>query len=62
MIANDIRSTADFVAGFALRGEPLSPRALGHLAQVLMDFAEQVDRLEHVPFTLAPPEHHDADA
>jgi len=62
MISNSYANAADWVAGFALRREPMPPDAAGCLAQVLMDLAERADRLERMPFTLAPPEHTDADA
>lgn len=55
-ISNDYASTADWAAGFALRGEPMPPQSCAHLAQVLMDLSERVAMLEAMPLRLDSPE------
>jgi hypothetical protein len=55
-IHNDYASTADFVAGWAIRREPMPPQTCAHLAQVLMDLAERVGRIEEIPMRLDSPE------
>ena len=55
-IANDYASTADWVAGYALRWQPLEPLQCAHLAQVLLDLADRVKHLEDVPMRLDSPE------
>ena len=52
-IANDYLSTADWVAGYAMRQETISPHAARHLAQVLMDLADRAKRLERAEIVIA---------
>ena len=55
-ISNDYQNVADWLAGFALRWQPLEPLQCAHLAQVLMDLAERVSRIENIPLRLDSPE------
>ena len=56
MISNDYQNVADWLAGFALRWQPLEPLQCAHLAQVLLDLADRVKHLEEIPLRLDSPE------
>ena len=55
-IHNDYTNTADWVAGFAHRGEPIPATTAAVLAHTLMDLAERVRHIENVPLWLDAPE------
>ena len=60
-LVSEFHCVADWVAGHALREEPITPTAAGHLAAVLLDLADRAKLLQHLPVTvlLAPEEHAD---
>jgi hypothetical protein len=55
-VAAEYQNVADWCAGFAIRDEPIPPRAAANLASVLMDLAERVKLMENIPMRLDAPE------
>ena len=55
-ISNDLRGTADFIAGWCLHKKPIPPATAGLLAEKLLALADQVQHLEVVPLRLDSPE------
>ena len=59
-LTSEFHGIADWVAGHALRNEPIEPHAAGHLAAVLLDLADRAKLLQQLPVTvLFASEEHD---
>jgi hypothetical protein len=56
MLSTDLANTADWLAGYVRRNEPIPVQAAATLAQNLMDFTARAEQLELVPFRLDSPE------
>jgi hypothetical protein len=63
-ISSELQNTVDWIAGFALRREPLNHLAAAALTRTLLDLADRAKQLERLPVddaSLAPCEvTHDA--
>jgi hypothetical protein len=55
-LSNDLKGTADFLAGWALHKKPIPYHTAGLLAEKLLALADQVQHLEVVPLRLDSPE------
>ena len=53
-IVSEYQGLADFVAGFALRNQPMPPRTAAILASNLLKLADQAKRLERLAVVHEP--------
>jgi hypothetical protein len=60
-ISNEYQGLADFVAGFAHRGEPIPHRTAANLAMNLLKLADRAKRMERLAIVHEPVVYADKD-